>query len=172
MSAKSEQMLYYWVFQAAIVIIGVGWVCVEFLAGNAVAGLVSFLLVLTSSVFAFKAAAVRGRGPLSAQERIVVTVIASLLSIFSMVGILVNFTALFQSSDQSSDDSVSNPIHVRRIVYGGLGVSGLIFILASHWPSALHLRALIAVSLILVTASLAIGISGRRGGREYNPGVE
>lgn len=168
MSKSFDEMLHYWILHAAIVIIGVGWVCVDILAGNAVAGLVAFLLILANSVFALKAASVRGRGPLTARERIMVTAIANLLSVFSMAGILVNFTALFQSSG----DSDSSPVHMRRIVYGGLVSSGLVFVLASHWPSPLALRALIAVSLILVTASLAIGIGGRRRRHEYNPGVE
>ena len=166
MSSRSDTILHYWVFQAAIVIVGVGWVCVEILAGNAVAGVVSFLLILANSIFALRAVSVRGQGQLHPRERLLVTLIANLLSIFSMAGILINFTALFRPSAHTASDAVG------RVVYGGLFTSGLIFILASHWQSPLYLRALIAVSLILVTASLAIGLSGRLRAHEYNLSVE
>lgn len=166
MSSQFDTMLHYWVFQAAIVIVGVGWVCVEILAGNAVAGVVSFSLILANSVLALKAAPVRGRAPLSPRQRVLVILVANLLSVFSMAGILVNFTALFRPVAEPASDAIG------RMVYGGLVTSGLIFMFASHWPSALYLRALIAISLILLTASVAVGISGRGRGREYATGVE
>jgi len=156
MSNEFDARLHFWAFQAGIVIIGVGWVCIDLLAGNIIASVLSFLLILANSVFALKAVSARERDSLGPDQRVVVLLIANLLSVFNVAGILVHFTALVQPFGDRMSTSM------KRISYGGLLTSGLIFIFANHWPSPLYIRALIAISLILVTASLAIGLSGSK----------
>lgn len=141
--------LIYWSVQAMLALIATGWIAVSMMYGDMSITLIASFLLVLYAILSLKAALGSGLLQMRTTDRIAVSCIAVIFSLFNMAGILMNFVPMLGAHEEHDELSIT------PIAYVGLFASALVFFLFSFWPGSLEIRGLVAAVLALVTAGLA-----------------